>query len=126
MLFVLTASLFPTQASAQKKLLVPSGKVVKIAFLDHQRLRKEYHAFSTAKQKLVMENKAGLKGQSNITPQKRTQQRQELMKEYEMKIAAAINAVVAEGGFTEVKPLEKNNTSERGIDITGLVLKKLN
>jgi len=168
-LTMLAAFLCPLHVSGQKKQLTPSGKVEKIAFIDHIRLRKEYHAFATAKKQLATEgeteNKSLTKELSQIDFQAkdqlkrdslhgskkqqqiidntslkktelynqfqssqhlRTQKRLALMKEYETKITTAISAVVAEGGYTDVKPLDKNTTNERGTNITDLVLKKLN
>ncbi len=48
------------------------------------------------------------------------------MKEYEQKITLAIDSVVSEGGFTDVKPLNKDTAIQNGANITDLVLKKLN
>lgn len=49
-----------------------------------------------------------------------------LMREYERKITLAIDAVVAEGGFTEVRQATKETPKERSVDVTDLILKKLN
>lgn len=56
----------------------------------------------------------------------RHDERSKLIREYEQKIALAIDAVVTEGGFTEVKPLEKEPFKIRGKNVTDLILKKLN
>jgi Skp family chaperone for outer membrane proteins len=52
--------------------------------------------------------------------------RSALLLEHEKKIQLAIGQVVSEGGFTDVKPLDKNTPAGSGTDITDLVLKKLN
>jgi Skp family chaperone for outer membrane proteins len=56
----------------------------------------------------------------------RNVERISMMKQYEQKITAAIDRVVSESGFTEVKPLEKGTVIQNGKDITTLVLQKLN
>lgn len=50
--------LIPDSVYSQKKQLVPSNKVEKIAFIDHSRVRKEYKEFNTAKDKLAKDNEA--------------------------------------------------------------------
>lgn len=57
---------------------------------------------------------------------KRFQGRNILFKEYERKIVLAIESVVSEGGFTEVKPFIKEPFEKRGTNITDQILKKLN
>ena len=52
--------------------------------------------------------------------------RSTLLLEHEKKIQLAIGQVVSEGGFTDVRPLDKNTPAGSGTDITDLVLKKLN
>jgi hypothetical protein len=47
------------------------------------------------------------------------------MRAYENKISAVIEILVAQGGFKEVKAL-KAGENQKGIDITSLVLEKLN
>jgi len=42
----ITLSILPKLSAAQKKQLTPSDKVVKIAYIDHSRIRREYKAFS--------------------------------------------------------------------------------
>lgn len=57
---------------------------------------------------------------------KRNQDRMAIMEEYEKKIRLAIDNVVSEVGFTDVKALDKTTVIQNGINITDLVLKKLN
>ena len=45
---------------------------------------------------------------------------------HEKQIIIKIGEVVAEGGFTEVKPLAKETPRKDGTDVTDLILKKLN
>ena len=57
---------------------------------------------------------------------KRIEDRIALMREYERQITVAIDKVVSEGGFTDVRPLGKDSTNSKGVNITELILKKLN
>lgn len=54
------------------------------------------------------------------------QAKQAFMQACEQKIKFAIDAVLNEGGFTDIKPIGKDINWKEGIDITKLVLKKLN
>ncbi len=49
----------PGQTWSQQKQLTASNKVVKIAYLDHSRLRKEYTAYTEAMKKFSQEYTAG-------------------------------------------------------------------
>lgn len=162
-------SVLPVGALAQHQ-LTASGKVTRVAYIDHSRLRKEFKEFAAAWQKLGKENTADKKSmeqalelldkqtkeqltqdslngggsrsqiisldssrrseiiqKNQLEQAKRNQDRITLMQEYEQKINAAIDAVVAEGGFTDVRPLIKDQPDKkRGIEITDLLLKKLN
>jgi hypothetical protein len=57
---------------------------------------------------------------------RRNSDRIALTQEYERKIQLAIEAVVNEGGFTDIKPLFKDSTAPKGVNITSLLLQKLN
>lgn len=61
-----------------------------------------------------------------LSQKKMFQDRSALLQECERKITLAIGQVVSEGGFTEIKPLPEEKNSQKGIDITDLILKKLN
>lgn len=107
-------------------------------------------AFNEAKQQLDLETKKQLKKDSlaggkqkdliagnaaskqsdldykYITEGKqRTQARLALVKTYEDKMRAAIQVVMAEGVYTELRPL-KDTTNLKGTNITDLILAKLN
>lgn len=53
--------LLPICSWSQKKQLNPSGKVVKVAFVDHSKLRKDYKSFAAAKEKISKENEVSKK-----------------------------------------------------------------
>lgn len=72
----------------------------------------------TKRQQLARSYQAQLK--------KRNEEKLNISKEYEKKIILAIEAVVNEGGFTDIKPLSKDSSSVNGLNVTDLVLKKLN
>lgn len=161
--------LLPKQIWSQKRQLSPSAKVSKIAFIDQSRLRKDYKAFSNAKEKIAKDNEfdnkafdrdlklleeqtknqlrldslSGGANHTNIINQatakrneivnnhqlnqkKRNQERIALMQDFERKIVLAIEATVSEGGFTDVQALGKEPPVQRGINVTDLILKKLN
>lgn len=169
LLCLVAFSTMPKEAWTQKRQLVASDTVKRVAYIDHSRLRKEYKAFADLMKKTSKENESrkkmheetlrtlegqtakilksdslgGGKNHDKILSQegikrneaeasyqanlkKRFQSRNELLKEYERKITLAIEAVVAEGGFTDVKPLAKEPSETRGRNITDLILKKLN
>jgi len=172
-MFFILAVLFllPDNAWSQKKQLTASGKVIKIAFIDHSRLRKEFKKFVAAKEKLAKENEAekksleqalrfldkqtkeqlvqdslngggtrnqitskanskrsGIIHNNQLSQRKRNQARIALTQDYERKINTAVETVVREGGFTEVKPFVKDSSgqSRRNVDVTDLLLRKLN
>lgn len=59
LLFVFSFLLLLTAiGTAQKRQLTPSSKVVKIALVDHSRLRKEYREFAAARDKWAQESAA--------------------------------------------------------------------
>jgi hypothetical protein len=168
-LIITLALQFPLQVwSQQRKQLKSVDMPAKFAFVDGIRLRKEYRAYSAAKdslykdavakrkafnevkQQLKMETKKQLKKDSleggkkkeliagnaaskqseleykYITEGKqRTQARLALVKSYEDKMRAAIQRVMAEGVYTELRPL-KDSSILKGTNITDLVLVKLN
>ncbi len=146
----------PKQSWSQKRQLSPSAKVSKIAFIDHSKLRKDFKAFSSAKEKIAKDNDAdkktfdralklldeqtkeqlrldslsGATNHNNIINQatakrneivnnhqleqkKRNQERIILMQDYEKKIVLAIDAIVSEGGFTDVQPLRKDTAGSK-------------
>ena len=76
--------------------------------------------------------RSGISGNYQLNQKKRNQEKITLMQQYEQKIQAAIQAVVTEGGYTDIKPLvkdkekDKEAPEQRSIDITDLILKKLN
>lgn len=78
------------------------------------------------------DRRSAINGSHQLAQKKRHQDRIALMQQYEQKIQAAIQAVMMEGGFTDVKPLSKDKEKDKAangpgsIDITDLVLKKLN
>jgi hypothetical protein len=57
--------------------------------------------------------------------QQRTQTRHALINNYEDKIRTAVRIVMAEGVYTELRPL-KDSASVKGTNITDLILAKLN
>ncbi len=64
---------------------------------------------------------------NQLAQAKRNRDRIAVMQEYERKINAAVDAVVTEGGFTDIRPLVQDQPErKRGIEITDLLLKKLN
>lgn len=158
-----------TNAGAQKKQLITTGPVQKIACLDHSAVRKGYKVFADARAAMAkdaaMEKKSfdqevrlleqktkdlvkqdSLKGGKargqimgsalsrrselasdfQLKQKNRDQQRILMMQEFEKKIILAIDAVVNEGGYTDVKPTTKGQAIKDGTDITDMVLKKLN
>lgn len=160
---------FSQSTPTQRKQLIASGKVIKIGYLDHLALRKEYKAFNDAKNKIANEQLAAKRSfdqsrqiveqqanqllkqdsllggknrqqilndasykSSKLTldfqegQKKRNQDRMAIMDEYEKKIRLAIDDIVSKGGFTDVKALDKTKVIKNGINITDLVLKKLN
>lgn len=138
---MVTLCLILNQSWAQKRQLTASDKINKVAVIDHSRLRKEYKEFAVSKEKLAKENKSEkekfekelpsgnrteITNKYQMNQKKRNQDRIAITQEYELKINAAIAAIVSEGGFTEVKSLVKDSSVNRRIDITDLVLKKLN
>lgn len=46
--------------------------------------------------------------------------------DYERRIVLAVESVQNEGGFTEIRPLEMATKTDNVVDVTSLVLKKLN
>lgn len=64
-------------------------------------------------------------GEFQLNQSNRNQARIKMIQEYERKIILAIESVVNEGGFTDVKPIVKGVVIQNGTNITDLVLKKL-
>jgi hypothetical protein len=169
LVLLIPSLLLLSAASAQKKPLTPSAKVIKTAFVDDAKLRKEYREFVSAKAVQTQENFAQRKiydqaistleqqtkeelsgdslrgggGRESIlnraaskraeltqryqeAQKKRHSERMALVQQYERKITLAIDQVLTEGGFTEVKALTKESSLQRRRDITDLILQKLN
>ena len=161
--------LLPHKGWSQKRQLTASNKAVKIGYIDHSTVRKQFIAFAAAKERIAKEHlaekrsleqsiqllnqqtkeqlrldslsggqnqlqilnaadakKSQLQSSFKDAQKRRHEERNILMQNYEKKIVSAIDAVISEGGFTEIKPFDPNATGQRGINITDLVLKKLN
>lgn len=112
-------------APAAKKELTPSSKVVKIAIIDHVRLRQEFKRLR-ASSTTLSENYTAFGKQSREEGKKIHQQRVVQLQEFEKEILQAINKTLAEGGFTELQSYRKDYANLRAVNITDLVLKKLN
>ncbi|THU33564.1 hypothetical protein FAM09_25800 [Niastella caeni] len=128
--FILCIGLLISNANGQTKgkLLTPSNIVQKIAFVDHSRLRSEYTELQTAKDTVQREWKT-LQQQNRLTEEDKKAwhtKKAVALQQYELKIIAAIRYVASRGGFTDVKPIPKDSTAQTGIDITNLILQKLN
>jgi Skp family chaperone for outer membrane proteins len=91
-----------------KKDSLSAGKKTDAIILEYEKKKSTLISFSQLKQQ-------GLNNEKMI-----------LLKKMEEKIRLAIDAVVNEGGFTDVKPIDKNYNESNGLNITNLVLKKLN
>jgi Skp family chaperone for outer membrane proteins len=140
----------------------------RIALVDHLRLRKDYKALYSAKermvdlhlsakrtfdasikdledkkeQKLKEDAKTGGRNKAQILKET-TAERAQLtaayyaqqksinenmnaqMRAYENKISAVITVLMSQGGFTELRALKKGEI-QNGVDITSMVLEKLN
>ena len=171
-IIVILASLalaLPQMCWSQKKQLVTTGPVVKIAYVDHSALRKGFIGYKDSiafltktnnganealsrslqlldqqtKDLLIKDSLTGSNGKQQILnnsaskraaltatfqagQKNRNDARVVMMGNFERKIILAIDAVVNEGGFTDVKPLTKDATAPNGKNITSLVLSKLN
>jgi hypothetical protein len=141
--FLMIAALqFPLHGRAQGKQLKPVNLPAKFAFVDGAKLRKEYRAYAAAKDSLFKDgmakrkayNEARKKPGANISEldnkyateaTQRNNARRAVMKTYEDKMRAAIQLVMAQGVYTELKPL-KDSANVKGTNITDLILAKLN
>jgi Skp family chaperone for outer membrane proteins len=166
-LIVFFVLMIPAHGWAQKKQLTPVSAPLRIAFIDPAKLRKDYRAYSAAKdsmyksgiaqrksfetakhqldeqikKQLKKDNVEGTKqnqlpdnGTASRTAletkyvaeiKQRNTDRIALMKNYEDKINNAMQTVMAEGAYTDLKTL-KDTTGLKGTDITDIILKKLN
>lgn len=147
LLFFSLLSASPVFAQGQAKQPTLSDKVTKIAYVDHARLRGEYRALKAAREKaraewqaseqghqkqlagLSTKNEAGREALEQNQQERRRQLHQKrvaALQAHERRITETIGETVSQGGFTDVKPLEKGGALSQGQDITDLVLKKLN
>jgi hypothetical protein len=149
-LLLVLAAQIPLRGSAQQKEHLTPVSYQKTAFIDGERVRAEYVAYTAAKEKMdkdFMEKKKAfdesarkldkqpsakvaasrdqLQNQYKAGLKQRGADRIALTKNYEEKIKEAILTVMREGAFTEARPA-KDSTGSAGIDITDKVLQKLN
>jgi hypothetical protein len=149
-LLIVLAAQNPLKGWAQQKEHLTPVSYQKTAFIDGERVRAGYVAYTAAKEKMdkdysekkkafdestrkldkqpaakVATSRAGLQNQYSAGLKQRGTDRIALTKNYEEKIKEAILTVMREGAFTEAKP-SKDNTGSAGIDITDKVLQKLN
>lgn len=149
-LLIVLAAQIPLRALAQQKQHLTPVSYQKTAFIDGERVRAEYVAYTAAKEKMDKDfiekkkafdasnrkldkqpsakaaaGKAELQNQYKAGLKQRGADRIALTKNYEEKIKEAILTVMREGAFTEARPA-KDNTGSAGIDITDKVLQKLN
>lgn len=149
-LLIVLATQIPLQGWSQQKEHLTPVSYQKTAFIDGERVRAGYVAYTAAKEKMdkdylekkkafdestrkldkqpaakVATSRAELQNQYRAGLKQRGTDRIALTKNYEEKIKEAILAVMREGAFTEAKP-SKDNTGSAGIDITDKVLQKLN
>jgi hypothetical protein len=149
-LLIVLAAQIPLQGSAQQKEHLTPVSYQKTAFIDGERVRAEYVAYTAAKEKMYKDfvekkkafdesarkldkqpsaklatSRAELQNQYTAGLKQRGAERIAVTKNYEEKIKEAILTVMREGAFTEAKP-GKENTGSAGIDITDKVLQKLN
>lgn len=133
---------FPLHGWAQTKQLKPFDMPTKFAFVDGAKLRKEYRAYAVAKDSLFKDaiakrksfnearkqpgaNQSELDNKYAAEAKQRNQARQAFMKTYEDKMRAAVQLVMAQGVYTELKPI-KDSANVKGTNITDLILAKLN
>ena len=141
-LLMIVALQFPLHGWAQGKQLKPFSLPAKYAFVDGAKLRKEYRAYAAAKDSMYKEaitqkkaftearkqpgaNVSELDNKYTADAKPRNEARHALMKTYEDKMRAAIQLVMAQGVYTEIRPL-KDSSTMKGTNITDLILAKLN
>jgi hypothetical protein len=141
-LLMIPALQFPLHGWAQGKQLKPVDMPAKFAFVDGAKLRKEYRAYTAAKDSMFKDGMAKRKSFNEARKQPganqseldnkhaaeaklQSQARQAFMKTYEDKMRAAIQLVMAQGVYTELRPL-KDSANVKGTNITDLILAKLN
>lgn len=149
-LLIVLAAQVPLRASAQQKEHLTPINYHKTAFIDGEKVRAGYVAYTAAKEKMdkdfidkkkafdesnrkldkqpsakVATSRIELQNQYKAGLKQRGADRIALTKNYEEKIKEAILTVMREGAFTEARP-SKDNTGSAGIDITDKVLQKLN
>lgn len=122
---LLTTSL---KAQTESKDATSVAAPPKIAFIDHSRVRGGYKALILAKDSVRREWQALLQQQNVSAEDKKGwhQKNAHILREYESKIISAIGEVVAKERFTDVKPVTKDSSGVKGVDITDMVLEKLN